>query len=356
MVSIPAQGRGRRRGFTLVELLVVIAIIGVLVALLLPAIQGAREAARRTQCRNNLKQVGQAVQNYESANRHLPTGGWNSWSGDNMEWWAPGKSLPVYLPGKPSGTLPLGWPFQILPFIEEANIKSQSEWSVVKSAAPSLFYCPSRRGPTRNNHAGGNGFGNGMIDYASANPKRGSAAEFLANYDNYADVMEGGDPLFQDFWGYKDPYDPADDYQYNGMIVRTRSCPPARFKDVTDGASNTLLIGEKFVPPRDYSAEDDPAFPGDDRGWSDGWDYDITRTTGRVPIPDKDYKHTLFYTSPSGEMKYFPFLFGSAHASALHFVFGDGSVHGINYTVDPLVFNSLGHRSDDQTPVMTDVN
>jgi type II secretory pathway pseudopilin PulG len=330
--------------------LVVIAIIGVLIAMLLPAIQAAREAARRTECKNNLKQIGQAVQNYESAQNHLPTGGWNSWAGDNNgAWWTPGKSLPVYLPGNPGGTLPLGWVFQVFPYMELGNIRNQADWNVVKAAAPSMFYCPSRRPPTHNVRATNPGYGNGMIDYASVNPKRGTQQEFLSQYNDWLS-------LYQDYWGYQDPFDPADDYEYFGMIVRTRSCPPARFKDVTDGTSNTMLVGEKFIPPSDYSADGDPAYGGDDRGWSDGWDYDIVRSTGRPPQPDTNYKHPLFYTSPSGEMKYFTFLFGSSHDSLLHFVFGDGSVHSINYEIEPTVFNSLGHRSDEGILDLTDVN
>ena len=103
--------RSDRRGFTLVELLVVIAIIGILVALLLPAIQSAREAARRTQCKNNLKNIGLAIQNHVSSYRVFPTGG--AGFGDDLEYYVAN--------GKPFGPDKQGmsWAYQILPFMEE---------------------------------------------------------------------------------------------------------------------------------------------------------------------------------------------------------------------------------------------
>jgi hypothetical protein len=323
----------------LVELLVVIAIIGILVALLLPAVQAAREASRRTQCMNNLKQLGQAVANYASAQEHFPTGGWASWSGDiNDGWYKPGPQRPVYFPTDPGGTLPVGWAFQILPYIESETLLLEPDWTRVKAATPSFYFCPSRRPPTRSGRTGGNGEGNGMMDYASVNPKA----------DPNADTL-------WDYWGYEDQFKPLDNYTYLGIIVRTRSCQPTKYKDIVDGTSNTALIGEKFIPPRDYSADSLPAYGGDDRGWSDGWDYDIVRSTALPPEPDKDYPRVGYYASP-GPLWYYTMLFGSAHGSMLHFVFGDGSVHAVNYSIDGLAFNRLGHRSDGETFDHSDVN
>src|SRR5262245_15398408 len=117
----------KKRAFTLVELLVVIAIIGILVALLLPAIQAAREAARRTQCKNNLHNIGLSIHNVYNALKYFPTGG--TIAGPSIESYlrdrfSPG-AYPFNLKGPPNGSLEqgLGWMYQILPYLEEGAVK-----------------------------------------------------------------------------------------------------------------------------------------------------------------------------------------------------------------------------------------
>src|SRR4051794_8378399 len=135
-----------RRGFTLVELLVVIAIIGILVALLLPAVQAAREAARRSECLNHLKQIGVGFLNHESSRKILPGAGWSPWFvGDPL--WGTGRKQPG------------GWMYQILPYVEEQalfDLASDDQKTIItnqqkaaavtmQQTAVSIYNCPSRR-------------------------------------------------------------------------------------------------------------------------------------------------------------------------------------------------------------------
>lgn len=328
-----SRGFTALRGFTLVELLVVIAIIGTLVALLLPAVQSAREAGRRTQCVNNLKQIGLAFQNHYAAKKFLPMGGMYSWAGDaNPElqqglWYKP-NNLPSM------EQLPVGWPFQILPFLEEGNVQSEPDWERVKHMAFSLYFCPSRRGPTNNIKETDAGFLNGMMDYASATPAK-TSDDVTAMFD---------------FWK-------GDEWHtvkamYLGMVVRTQACSPIGFNDVKDGTSKTLLVSEKFLPLDSYDGGGPyydgriRAFEGDDRGWSDGWDFDIVRSTGLPPkqdhaIPAAEYNLPDQWWAER-------IRFGSAHSGAMNGVFGDGSIRTISYDIDRDAFNKLGNRNDGQ--------
>lgn len=290
-----------RRGFTLIELLVVIAIIGILVALLLPAVQAARESARRTQCQNHLKQMGLAIHNHHDTFGHLPSGGTIPWAGVTYD---PITTYPV--PAKDQGA---SWPFQILPFLEKGAIYAIRDQQTLESTAISEFFCPSRRRITRQAHRV-------LMDYASATP-----ANSPDSWDQY---------WYDSIWSVPTTA------EYRGAIVRsqTSGCPTT-LASITDGTSVTLLISEKWLNIGNYFSGD----WHDDQGWIDGWDPDVVRYTGFRVIPDN-------VRSPYGWDGY---QFGSAHPAGVNGLLADGSVRVFNYTIDAAVWNNLGDRQDGTT-------
>ena len=245
------QRRGRVAGFTLVELLVVIAIIGVLIALLLPAVQSAREAGRRTQCKNNLKQMALGVQLFHDAHNTLPTGGRRPWS------WTPWDSGQVGAPGN----FGPGWPVQILPFIEQRQLFTQP-WNVIEQVPVPIWFCTSRRFPQQCAAQGNRA----LMDYASATP---GDSPWDPNQYWYGNI-----------WSDNGAADCSPPNAYKGIIVRYPMS--IGFAQVTDGLSQTLMLGEKWLNPRNYGSGD----WHDDRGWTDGWDPDIVRSTAAPPVRD----------------------------------------------------------------------
>src|SRR5262245_7294954 len=159
------KSRFQRCGFTLVELLVVIAIIGILVALLLPAIQAAREAARRTECTNHVKQMMLAMHNLESAKKCFPSGGIAPYVAieNYLTDSSPTKSNPQ---GQPLGPEKQGlsWAYQILPYLEESATYNLKRADTLNAIIINAYHCPSKRGPTRSI------FGAELMDYAAAVP------------------------------------------------------------------------------------------------------------------------------------------------------------------------------------------
>ena len=303
-------GWRHRRGMTLVELLVVIAIVGVLAALLLPAVQMAREAARRAECKNRLKQIGTAFALHHDAYRHYPTDGWGwQWAGDaarGFDWHQPG-----------------GWCFNVLPFLEQADLRAEAvggaSTAEVLRTPVAVFYCPSRRAPK-------------AYPYTEAHfPLRNSDPVGWAAKTDYA--VCAGDRIIHTPAGPPST-DPADlrayrwppFHQASGIsYVLTR----IRAADVLDGTSTTLMVGEKYLLRRHYR---DGQSLGDDQTAYLGDDADIRRWTDEPPRADgedDDIQH-----------------FGSAHADGCHFVLCDGSVRLVTYSVDATVFQHLGNRHD----------
>jgi prepilin-type N-terminal cleavage/methylation domain-containing protein len=344
-----------RKGFTLIELLVVIAIIATLIALLLPAVQQAREAARRTQCRNNMKQLGLATHNFESAFSRLPFGMLRR---DGTRW------------GHPSfGSVPeqdrrYGLHVQLLPYIDQAPLFNWFDQLVfannqrqrLPSGAYGLdwepeffhrqpvstFRCPSNVGSEWNQSHSPTGNGRySRCDYYGVAGRRG--------YPGYYDL---GPSLWNPFGpgtAHPEATIPGSTVSMNsawsdGIFTRNRQF---RFRDVSDGTSNTLMFAE-----RSFS---DPVFDscGPSTGttttmignwgwWSFGAEGNVFLGTG-VPINMRirdcaEFLNRVRYDDRINSM-------GSLHVGGCHVTLADGSVRFLSENISAITLNQLGTRA-----------
>jgi prepilin-type N-terminal cleavage/methylation domain-containing protein len=365
--------RRYRTAFTLVELLVVIAIIGILVALLLPAVQAAREAGRRTHCKNNLKQIGLACLEHVDTFKVFPTGGstWDRQIQLNIEG---GRALGPDRQG-------IGWGFQILPFLEETATYQVTSNDDLLQIVVSSYACPSRRPPKT---VWSQYFNKivAVIDYAGAvpatiqNPSAATPVYFdvatnaapltPAGIRNLARAFQGGTGA--NYYPSMCVIPPPNYAIYDGIIVRSpwRNCTtvvgttplvgefaqkvprPTKIARISDGTSKTLLIAEKYVRSDLYEA----GALSDDHGWAEGWDADAMRSAAFAPMSDADsigwQTNMVGYFGDRGAFgpeTYNVLHFGSPHPAGMPAVFGDGSVHTISFDIPPVLFNSLATRA-----------
>ena len=334
--------RNRRRGFTLIELLVVIAIIAILVAILLPAVQQAREAARRSQCKNNLKQIGLALMNYESTHQCFPMGGL-------CEFWLNGAGDP--LPGNGGGgnQEAWGWGAYILPELEEqglfdslgvqdnrlSEVLADAQLRPYTQTPLPVFKCPSDPSGELMEGVGGLNGGNGRHFNGFGMPDTGAGLgnDFRVSASNYiavAGIYDINTP-FRIQGGVAAERNPN-----NGMMFINSA---VKIRDVTDGMSNTFLVGER---DRDclmgaWVGNRNPRGSG-----QQGADY----TMGRVSAePNRKNATTGLYT---GGWRGCTESFSSEHPGGLQFVMGDGRVVFISDNIQSNVFGAgLAAQLDD---------
>lgn len=329
-----------RRAFTLIELLVVIAIIAILIGLLLPAVQKIREAGNRISCTNNLHQFGLAVQHYHDAISNLPTAGTGN-LGDER----PGGAGVVYPPSASAGLgnwnpdgpkrQVAGWGYQILPYVDQDNVylgngttTPEAFESQVMNIPLKVFRCPSRGAEQRKGAVTGNqiahihplgvaynGQQNGLYNQLP------SATTYQADYA----AVGGSSATYNDYKGAFVPYGYSGDF--NRPSLR-------KLSDISDGASNTVLLGEKLVN-RFYTSS--PCSMTDDCfGYTAGWNLTAVRFGANPPQPDI---RNGSITDTGGR-------FGSSHPGGCLFLFADGHVAKVSFSVSQGVFMSLCHISD----------
>ncbi len=292
----------RRLGFTLIELLVVIAIIGVLVALLLPAVQAARESARRMQCSNNLRQIGIATHTFHDSLGFLPP----AFIGDNSD--------------TPHGWAT--WAALILPYIDGSNqyalwdvrYRVDQQPAAAVQTQIKTYICPSRPLPVLS-----------ISDFSAAG---GSLSDYAASFGTAANYTKSNGAIIPNM-----PFVALDS---NGNWMVTKWEGQTRLADLTDGTSNTFLFGEKHIRPNSLRGlnEDRSVFSG------------VRNTHRRMAgiAPNGDLRPLL---PPRAQT---PALanssFGGPHSGVCQFVFGDGSVKPVKTTVDLYTLTYLVTRND----------
>jgi prepilin-type N-terminal cleavage/methylation domain-containing protein len=325
------RNRRRNAGFTLVELLIVMTIVGIMMSLMFSGVQAMREAANRTICKNNLAQWGRAVEGHVTIQGWYPTGGWGwNWVGDAD------RGFDARQPG--------GWVYNLLPYIGELSLhdtgkfgridntlndmeemrKAKAANDLVQSPLP-FANCPTRRQAmlflNSWNHITNNAKPAGLPP-----PPAVARTDYAFVCGKEKNVALSGGPK-----DYKsgDRQRATSISSFSGLSFARSAITPAH---VLNGTSCMIIIGEKFEYPNSYFTGKDSC---DNESMYAGMDDDNWRTTYAPPLRDSN-----LLTGAN-------FRFGSAHALGCHFVFGDGSVRDISYSVDKEIFTVMGDRNNE---------
>ncbi len=307
-----------------------------LVGLLLPAVQQAREAARVMQCNNNLKQMGLAALNHESSGRILPSAGWGyKWAGDPD----------LGLGRNQSGS----WMFSLLPFLEQNALyqlasdnnadsvtETQKNGATTACATPlSFFYCPSRRAVK-------------LYPVVSSTWMNVSTSMTEAAKSDYAGCVGGNNAGSYHYNHYYSTpaaaiADKTEATTDNGVVFWRSKLTVG---EIADGMSNTFFAGEKYVSPDVYETNKSPC---DDTSLYAGCCRITIRMTGRYDTSSgKENTQLLPLQDRAGYESSETYRFGSPHAGSVGMVMCDGSVQRVSYSVDAKVWNCLGDRKDRQ--------
>jgi prepilin-type N-terminal cleavage/methylation domain-containing protein len=331
-----------RRGFTLVELLVVIAIIGVLVALLLPAVQTAREAARRSSCTNNLRQLGLALHNHHDVKLTLPPGG---------TYYSTCCTPPCYT----------NWAIEILPYIEQQSLYQLYRQDQLNVSANNNFVGQQRI----KTHECPSDALKGKLDVPASGP-RPAGQQWM--HSSYRAVS--GRANMQIAWGVWDGYEPqnwpgnvmdhmyksllhAVGMSYNGAPVSNSAVSamggPERFANATDGLSNTLMLGEYTTRSNTgkgtfwaytYASYNQSSVGAESRLYGKPYGASSSDLTGCWALPGK-YGDQMCKRA-----------FNSEHPSGANWTLGDGSVRFISYNVDMNLLQNMATMAAGETNVV----
>ena len=351
-MSFFKNAAAKQRGFTLVELLVVIAIIGILIGMLLPAVQQVREAARRSVCLNSLRQLGLACHNFESASMHFPTAG-----GAASQYGGAEDNKAQY------GYENCGFMYQILPFIEQNNIYDLrrdvglSPPDGISAIEVPLFNCVSRDGR-----------------FCTAGIETFQLGDYAGVMGTWSDADWQG---FQ--WELKALQPNEEQAVWTGILVKggqydEEASPPAAtklskvgFGSISDGSSNTILLAEKAAQSQHYSTDTINWPYYEMRGYYTGADWPTMRMFGYID-PSVTGPLAGFEVGVLADTQERPadferiaadrpvdFGFGSAHPGTFSTVFGDGSTHVLSNDANLQLLDAVGKRADGTVVAIDDL-